>query len=68
MKYNTSYIDFWFMLTNKQQRKLSLMGHGPTCFLISAPLNDIKKVTSSKRLIDYFIKNVMSEYKLKEAV
>lgn len=51
MDYKTPYITIWFELTRKQQRKLSSLGYGPNVFMIGIPLDTMRKVTKSKRIL-----------------
>lgn len=53
--YSTPYIDIWFMLNRNQQRKLSILGYGPNCFMIGIPLETMRKVTTSKVILNKVI-------------
>jgi len=50
-KYKTPYIDIWFMLTPRQQRKLCKLGYVPTWRMIGISLNTMRKVTRSKKIL-----------------
>ena len=47
--------DIWFSLSIKQQRKLNAMGYSSSYNLVSIPVEDFKKVTKSKRLLNLLI-------------